>query len=454
MDRFLDPKIFENTNTLRGMPLRPEINTYQKRDINVGTSRFLNHDIFEKNNSLRNMPSRTEIGTRKGGFTEYYMRDDMKNVGAYDNGEFTDIGSSMDKLSDGINTAIIYSNEICKLNEKIINYIYDYVKGSEFLVNGYGLYKLFMSIYLSSTKITEIELQKFFNFVDKQQVIQGINDIDKQLHNISNMFITKNFMLIGNDVPYDNNFYKKIENTIMLIISDPMMASMESKKINIIINKIMNTGSKHYVTSENLNKLQLMLLTTVNIHPIWNTRFDDYIEDIFRSVGKDKNITYLHSMNKKYGYYENQTHKLLEINCNNNDLTMGFLLNKHDINPNINHQTLKSYINNLKNCVIDEVKIPAFTADIKIRFNSCLKELGLNTLFINAYLNSLFPEGIVLQDIVQNVRIVLDNSSSDNSYNINDDMYKSNRTFIANRPFMYYFRLPKLNTLLFFGLYQ
>ena len=75
-----------------------------------------------------------------------------------------------------------------------------------------------------------------------------------------------------------------------------------------------------------------------------------------------------------------------------------------------------------------------------MRYNTVLKNIGLKSIFIK--LNSqLFPEGVVLQDIVQNVKIIIDNANYKSSNSHKKGGYKTTRKFIANKPFIYYFRL-------------
>jgi hypothetical protein len=79
--------------------------------------------------------------------------------------------------------------------------------------------------------------------------------------------------------------------------------------------------------------------------------------------------------------------------------------------------------------------------------------MGLNTIFHKITSKELFPEGNVkIHDIIQNVKIIIDDASYkevDNSRG-----YHSIRKFIADRPFFYYFRATKTNTILFNGFYN
>jgi serine protease inhibitor len=214
----------------------------------------------------------------------------------------------------------------------------------------------------------------------------------------------------------------------------------------------MGAKMRNAITPENLHNLQLMFLSATIIHPVWASPFDRITKGIFYGEANDTKCNYLHSIGKSYGYFEDNAHQLLEIRCNGNNVVMGFLLHKNNIVADVDDLKLHFFISHMKESVLDEVKIPMFTQDIKLRFNSTLKNMGLNSVFIKIISPEFFPENVVLQDIVQNIKIVVDDTAVKSQEN--NRGYRTIRKFIAEKPFIYYFRLVKTDTILLIGTYQ
>ena len=222
---------------------------------------------------------------------------------------------------------------------------------------------------------------------------------------------------------------------------------------------------KKSIVVENLYNLQLMFLTVGIIEPIWENGFDEIVTDDFRSMKKkeSKKIKYMKSFSKTYGYYQNHFFTILEIQCKNNQIVMGIIkktpltgldtYNKYEGLERLNESTILHLISQLSNTVIDTVMIPMFEQNIKLRFNNCLKKMGLQSVFIKIFSHDLFPEHVVLQDVVQNIKITIHNN-----YNNYSKSYKkshiSNKTFIANEPFIYYFRIPANNSIILIGYFN
>ena len=197
-----------------------------------------------------------------------------------------------------------------------------------------------------------------------------------------------------------------------------------------------------------------MFLVCGVIHPIWASPFDRISKGTFNNnIHQARQIQYLHSIGKTYGYYEDTEKQILEINCANNSMMMGIVLNReHATDYVLDDTKLHFYISNIKESVLEEVKIPIFKQDHKIRFTKTLKESNLKSVFIKVVAPELFPENSLLNDVVQNIRVIIDQTSL-NTRDSNRG-YRTVRKFIAERPFMYYFRLPSSNTIILVGLYN
>lgn len=418
--------IYDNENIGRGLPLRSQ---YTIKKPIYDANEHLDFELFD------DRPSKLNVK---------YNDQSAENT-------FADLNSSMTQLSSQINPLVINSMQIDKINNNAFYYLFDLLQKKSYIVNGFGLYNLFGSLYLSSSGITEIELKKFFTFPKKDILYTGLSKINN-IFNMTNSHIKmKNFLIVGSDVPYDPHYYDKIRDFCILIRPNTTKPDKESQKMTSLINRIMEVEIKNPITPENLDNLQLMFMSVSVIHPKWEYKFAKISRGVFNSETQSFRHDFLHSVGAPFGYFEDDYHQLLEVMCSEKNLVMGFLLHKSGMIADIDDIKLHFFIDHIKRSILDEVLIPVFTQDLKLRFNSSLKNMGLNSVFMKVLSPEFFPEGVVLQDVVQNIKITVDNFSAEN--NAENKGYRTSRTFIADRPFIYYFRLVKTNTILMMGSY-
>jgi serine protease inhibitor len=424
---------YEDNTLDRGLPMRSQ---YVIKKPMYDQNEHLDFDLY--NNDKK--PSKLNIKNSD------LMNDNMPG--------FAEISISMTKISTQINPMGICSEGIDKLNNNLFYYLFDVMINKNYIVNGIGMYNLFGGLYLVADGTTEFEIKKFFDFPNKESMFKGLSKINGVLKNIEHMINIKNFMLVGDDVPYNPKCSDSIKDFCMLIRANIDNPESETRQINHIINKIMGEEIKTPVHADNIFNLQLMFISIATIHPVWNVAFDDITNNMFNALDHRRKEYYLHSVGRNFGYFEDNQNQILEITCNGNKLVMGILLSKEEFGAEIDDMKLHFYISNIKDSVIDEVKIPMFKQNLKMRYNATLKNMGMHSLFINTTSQNLFPEGVSLQDVTQNVKITIDNKCASKNSNGNKNSYVSSRKFIANKPFIYYFRLPQTNTFLFFGTYK
>jgi hypothetical protein len=63
----------------------------------------------------------------------------------------------------------------------------------------------------------------------------------QNLVDIKQMINIKNFMLVGNDVPYDPNYYDTIKDFCVLIRPNVSQPTQQAQKVNMIIKKWQGT---------------------------------------------------------------------------------------------------------------------------------------------------------------------------------------------------------------------
>lgn len=422
---------FDDDAGMRGMPVRSQYSSKRSQydDERGRTSGF---DLFD------DKPSNLKV--------DFY--DQSNGVGA----GFCGINESTSKLSSQVHPVNIAGEKIDRVNNNIFYSLFDVMKSSTYMVNGMGLFNLFASLYLASDGITEVDIQKFFNFTRKDILHEGMMITNKKLNSLESMINIKNFMFVGNDVPLSSKILNMIKPFCMLVtlnINDPIGESM---KANVMIKKMFNVNIRNPLTPENVDQLQLMFLSTAVIHPIWAQPWDGIIPGIFQGFTDDKKVNYMKAVNKSFGYFEDDTHQLIEIKCFGDELVMGCLNYKYEFVPDVNDNDLHSMIQHMKNSMLSEVVIPSFHQDLKLRLNNTLKNMGLQSPFMKITAHKLFPDGAVLQDVMQNIKIVIDDSHKPSRNNYNG--YKTNARVVLNKPFIFYFRLLKINTIVCMGAFQ
>lgn len=414
----------------RGLPVRSQ---YTIKKPVYDENEHLDFDLFDKRPSKLNVKSFDPSSGASGG------------------AGYADISTSMSKISTQVNPLAICSSQIDRLNNNLFYHMFDLMEDNNYGINGIGLFNLFASLYLSSSGITEIELKKFFEFPKKEQLYKGLLKINSALSNVEKMVNVKNFMIVGRDVPYEPKYYNALRKFCILLEANTLDIENEYMKINHLIKKMMGQDMRNIITPDNLHNLQLMIATTTIIHPIWGSPFDRITKGVFHGDKYSEKIGFLHSIGKSFGYFEDNDHQLLEIKCASNELVMGILLHKDRVVPDVDDVKLHFYISHMKESVLEEVKIPVFKQDIKLRFNNTLQKLGLKSVFVKMIAPDFFPEGVVLHDVIQNVRIVVDELA------IKHDAFESRghrtiRKFVADKPFIFYFRLTRTDTIIFIGI--
>lgn len=421
----------KNDGIDKGMPIRSQYN--QKKQV-YDSNKYLDFNLYQ------NKPSNLKVG---------YSDDANNNYSS-----FADIQTSMTSITQQVNPDYVVTNSLEDLGSRLFKNMFNSLPNNDFIVSTYGLYSLFASLYLLSNGNTEHESKKFFNFPEKKILNESLYKLTNNLQ--TNGITIKNFFIYGNNIPHNRELFKSIDSFCNVASIDIKEPQKESEKLTYIINKIMGEKMRNPVTQSNLENLQIMMMTTAVIHPIWKVPFERIAKGYFYGYENEKKLNYLISYGKVFNYFEDNEHQLVELNCTNkgNDrgICFGILLHKNNQIVETNEK-LHFYIEHMKPTALDEIRIPSFTQDLKFRYNNFFKKMGYQTPFYQITAKHLFPEGKVqLQDIIQNVKIIVDNSSYGKENNMKG--YNTIRKFVADKPFFYYLRSLETNTIFFNGLYQ
>jgi len=456
---------YENGDEFRRMPERKRDNRVMSKREKTGeiTGEIINDDY---QNYDQGMPIRSQYNIKKplhdsNMYTDFDIFNKQKNtsdfkVSSFDPGSsgttgYADVMVSMTKLSNQVQPAEICSNGVEKIGFNLFNNLFGSLQKSNFITNGYGLYSLFSSLYLASTGTTEIELKNYFDFPKKEYIYKGLYKVIDETNAINKMFNSRNIIIIGNDVPYNMHYCDNIRDLGIIFRVNISKPDTEADRVNKLIKKLMGHDMRRTVISENIIDLQVMFANLLVIRPIWHVAFDKVVKGSFYTHDGKRDANYMYGVGKSFGYYEDNLIQLVEVKCLKQSSSMGIILAKNDDEFDFDETKIKFYISHLKDVVLDEIKIPTFKQDLKMRYNSILKVTGLNTVFTKIVAPDFFPETAVLHDVVQNVSIVVDNIYGQ-QHELNRG-YRTSRKFLATKPFIYYFRLTDTNTILLVGSY-
>lgn len=418
-------------------------------------------ELDDSNNFEKGMPIRGQFTMKKPvydsnshlDFNLYEKKADNKSVSYFDpstNADFTDIKVSMNKVSNQIKPVGVCSNGIEKIGWSLYNILLGIINKSNFILNNIGLYTIFSSIYIGSSETTELELKNYFGYPKKDIVFKGMGEILYELDKLEKMINFKNIILVGNDVPINIKYADLVRDYTHIIRVDIDKPDNEAKRINKLIEKIMGAELRKPIISDNLVNLQLMFMNLAIIHPVWLIAPNNVINDVFQGKILDRQTKYMYFVSKTFKYFEDKSIKLLEMECAGN-YSVGFILGKNSNLPDLDNDKIKFYISGAKPTVIDEVKIPMFKQDFKMRYTNLLKETDFVAPFVKMTVPEFIPESGVLHDVVQNISIIIDDITVNKTVNNKD--YQTSRNFICNNPFIYYIRMTDLDCIIVIGTY-
>lgn len=427
----------------KGMPVRSSYSS--KKPIYDG-NKYLDFNIHDKK------PSKKKI--------------DYNESGNYTS--FAEIGESMTSMTQQVNPTNILSCGLEKFGSKMFDHMLESIPNNNFIVCSFGLYSLFAFLYLSSDNITQNETQKFFDFSTKKLLAGSLGKLNECISSLSqnkgsgkSSINIKNLIIVGNNVPYDPEYIKKNGTYCTFARVNVQEPIKEAVKLTHIINKLMGTQMRNPITPGNIENLQIMMMSLAVIHPIWNFPFDKKAKGFFYGYEEERKQDYLISQGNVYRYFEDNDHQMIELECGYSNgtkgsgeqgLVFGILLHKKTQTKESN-QKIHFYLEHIRPTVLEEVRIPMFVQNLKFRYNNSLKSMGLNSVFKQITAQNLFPNcRPMIHDVIQNVKIVIDDAS--NNYVHNKKGVASMSRFIANKPFFYYLRLADTNTILMNGLYQ
>ncbi len=409
------------------------------------------------------MPYRSQVQSRKdqknydkiieNNYMDFSIFEEDNNIGETNINYFDNTNNNYSNISDiadpVMNKGIM--NGITNIFNDFAWYIFSgfqkYNSENNYIIAPYYIINLFGFLYIASKNNTEIEIRNYFNFPDRNNLFNTLNSNMKYLEKTS---LSQHNILLANDKIRINDLFVNYCNKFINIIN------YNSRNIENEVNKIneflgANIIKSHYLTNKNLVYFMYNQITTN-----FNIKFNNLLVTTFYGLeNKERYQEYIvcnernSSMNQSVIYYTDNIIEIIELKMKDNVLSMGIIIGKGNEFPEFNNNTMNKFIEKLKPKVFDNIIIPKFTQNHKFIYDNILKKSGLETVFNSLDVPELLMNKIPINNIYQfiNINITSQNIEKKISKITNENM------FIANCPFIYYFRMVPTNTIIFIGQY-
>ena len=412
---------FENNNKLdildRGMPFRPEYNLRREPKKNLEQPSFI---IKNKNNSTK----LTANDSNLNGYASFLNFDESTQI--------------LSQLKDDIQT-IYSSNDFTIFLLKNMASI----MRSPFIISSFDIFKLFGSMYLASAGNTEIELKNYFNFPRKDILINGLTEIKtKQKTGIC--------ILFNNELSFNEDYYNSISKILTMRKINVQQSKNESNDINLLISNFTSHDMKKTIISNNIEFLSTISIVFGYLNPTFLLNEVSIKNSRFTSIFLGPSMSqFIEAYNQRFGFIEKENYKILEIALEGlNDFFGIILFNGPQLN--FDKKELQNSIKNLKPIYFKKISFPLFAIQTKMKMKNIFKSTDLKTIFIDLNLPELFSDKVKLDEVLINIELKIEPKFK--KININDDEFKSDKEFIVDRTFIFYFR-NRSNLFMNFGIF-
>jgi serine protease inhibitor len=326
---------------------------------------------------------------------------------------------------------------------------------SSLVISPFNLVNIFSILYKGSKGNTEQEIKSFLNFNSKDQTILSMNKINHKIKS-SYSILLSNFLLFPNIYPVNRAFSNYVSDLSIVANINLSNINNEVIRINNIVRNSTNNIETDIISPSYITKNTCMLIINVTVfYNKWKIGFNpQYTQlQLFNSI-QSRQLYMMQQVNTIHNYFEDNVNKIIELDFNNTDFVMGFILSKNGVCTPISDNQFSYYIAQLKPHNIKSLKIPKFKQKSKYKIDNLFKRLGLNHLFNNADLSEITQSNndLYISDIIHDTLIVIDESGNPNNKgNDSNNRNIQSVNFIANYPFIYYIRYKPTNTILLVG---
>jgi hypothetical protein len=403
----------------RGMPFRPQYNLRRdpiERDQNEHPS-----FVLRKTQSTARL---TANDSNTGGYASFSSLDDPTNI--------------LSQLKDDIQIILNSNDYTIFLLKNLASVI-----RSPFVINSFDLYKLFGSLYIGSTGNTEIELKNYFNFPKKDTLMKGLTEIKSSQK-------TGICLLFNNELSFNEDFYKTISRCLTMRKINTNISKNEAGNINTIITNFTGRDMKKTITTTNIESLSTLGISFGYINPTLLLNNVNVRNGRFASIFLGQvSSPMIEALDQKFGFIEKENYKILEIALEGLNDFFGIILCSSP-QLNFDKKDIQNAIKNLKPIYFKKISFPLFAIQTKMKMKNIFKSTDLKTLFLDLNIPDLFGDRVKLDEVLINNEIKLEPKFK--KINLNLDDFKSDKEFIVDRTFVFYFR-NRNNLITNFGIF-
>ena len=225
---------------------------------------------------------------------------------------------------------------------------------------------------------------------------------------------------------------------------------IESNNINNIISKFTSHDMKKTVTSANIDFLSALGISFGYINPTFLLNNVNIKNCRFTSIFLGPSVCQcIEAYDQKFGFIEKEQYKILEIALEGlNDFFGIILFNGPQLN--FDKKELLNSITNLKPVYFKKISFPLFAIQTKMKMKNIFKSTDLKTVFLDLNIPELFSDRLKLDEVLVNIELKIEPKFK--KININIDEFKSDKEFIIDRTFIFYFK-NRSNLITNFGIF-
>ncbi len=368
------------------------------------------------------------------------------------------------KSQVSLDESSIYNNVVNEESYKILNILKDYIN-KKFVAAPYNLMLVLAVMYKLSNNS---QLKKFFKY-NREIVYDGLVSINKRLnksHIVSYNAIYNGSTDVLNQVT-KRNFDNVVDiDNINSSANDCGLSNVLNKKvISYMLKEMKKIFGREYrcddlsifeVVDDKLvnKKTEILGITLTYLRSYWN---DPFVIDnngvFYKSIRNgmiEERCKMMTGYNLKLKYFSDEKVQHVELDLNDNDLKVGIVLPKTNIELLFTSDKLLSNIEKMRNVSIGTVTLPVFKFVTSMRLDKLLIKLGLKTLYQSLSMKDLILKDTRVSNIVHRTIVDIDCCNRDKT----DIKKKYREEFIANHPFVYYVRYNPTNTFVVIGYYN
>jgi serpin B len=347
---------------------------------------------------------------------------------------------------------------------EVLNNFNSILKGKKTLImSPLSILQPLMILYRGSSGSTEQEFQKVLSFQDKNTSFAALQQINTDLKKSSSMLVS-NTVYIPKRFPISKRFIEHVKHTGSIDLLNTNKPDQEAARINDRVRRETKNMIKSIIEPSMINQNTCMiLLNTIYFFSRWKSPFNKNMtrqEEFFSSANK-RPVYMMHQKEESHRYFEDAGHQVIELDYSDREFCFGAILPRKSppvlVTP---HEQYEYYVSKLRPTQIDNLKLPRFSQQSKLKVDSLLKKMGMRDLFIDADLSEMTPtkDIVYVSDIIHQAVIILNEEGTEASAATAMMLSKNSAgptsrkvNFIANHPFTYYIRHKSTNSLVFVG---